>query len=51
MTKYKFDYLMKLAAAAGITTLGELAAFKAEKRARTNNELFVALYSGRKSGE
>lgn len=44
MTKYKFEYLMKLAAAAGISTLGELAAFKAEKRARTNSDLFVELY-------
>lgn len=44
MTKYKFEYLMKLAAAAGINTLGELAAFKTEKRARTNSDLFVELY-------
>lgn len=44
MTKHKFNYLMKLAKEVGISTLGELAEFKEAKKARTNNELFVALY-------
>lgn len=50
MTAYKFKYLLKLAEAVGITTIGELAAYKAKKKVRTNNELFVALYADRPAG-
>ena len=48
MTRRKFNYLLELASAVGISTLGELAAYRAKKGIRSNSELFISLYSDKR---
>lgn len=48
MTRRKFNYLLELASAVGINTLGDLAAYRAKKGIRSNSELFIALYADKR---
>lgn len=45
MTLRKFNYLLELTRSIGIKTLGDLAEYRKKKGIRSNNELFIALYS------